>query len=213
MKKTVEEHAARFSEKAAVYDEDKRPEYHACCDLVVDHAAPTEEDTVLDLGTGTGAIALELAAEAAHVIGRDISKGMLEQARQKAAKLGYENVDFGEGRFREPNVDRQVEIVTSNFALHHLDDTAKREAIRTIANHKPRRLVLGDVMLFADADPDNPFYTPEVDDPATVGTLADMFTDAGFALTAVERVHDQVGVLVGERVPLDHDLPERERSR
>jgi len=63
-------------------------------------------------------------------------------------------------------------------------------------------------MLFADADPDDPFYTPDVDDPATVGALADMFTDAGFALTAVERVHDQVGVLVGERVAVD-----RERSQ
>ncbi len=29
--------------------------------------------------------------------------------------------------------------------------------------------------------------------------LADAFTDAGFSLTAVERVHDQVGVLVAER--------------
>ncbi|PSP71361.1 SAM-dependent methyltransferase, partial [Halobacteriales archaeon QH_9_66_26] len=42
-------------------------------------------------------------------------------------------------------------------------------------------------------------YSPEVDDPATVGTLADALTDAGFSLTAVERVHDQVGVLVAER--------------
>jgi hypothetical protein len=33
-----------------------------------------------------------------------------------------------------------------------------------------------------------------------VGHLADALTDAGFALTAVERVHDQVGVLVAERV-------------
>jgi SAM-dependent methyltransferase len=205
MKKTVEEHAARFSEKAAVYDDSKRPEYHACCDLVVDYAAPTSEDTVLDLGTGTGAIALELAPDASQVIGRDISEGMLEQASTKAAELGYENVDFGEGRFREPTVDEPVDIVTSNFALHHLDDAAKREAIHAIAALEPRRFVLGDVMLFADADPEDPFYTPEVDDPATVGTLADMFTDAGFALTAVDRVHDQVGVLVGERVPVDRN--------
>ena len=205
MKKTVEEHAARFTAKAAAYDDDKRPEYHACCSLVVDHADPTPEDRLVDLGTGTGAIALALAPEAADVIGRDISEGMLKQALIKADELGYDNVEFGEGRFREPNVEGPVDIVTSNFALHHLDDDAKREAIRTIADLEPRRFVLGDVMLFADADPDDPFYTPAVDDPATVGALADMFTDAGFALTAVERVHDQVGVLVGERVTIDSD--------
>jgi|GEM_PF-392328 hypothetical protein len=35
MKKTSEEHAARFTATAASYDADKRPEYHACCSLVV----------------------------------------------------------------------------------------------------------------------------------------------------------------------------------
>ena len=93
-----------------------------------------------------------------------------------------------------------VDVVTSNFAMHHLSDDEKREAIEVIAALEPRRFVLGDVMLFVEADPSEPFYSPEVDDPATVGVLADAFTDAGFALTAVERVHDQVGVLVGERV-------------
>jgi len=205
MTKTVEEHAARFTEQAASYDADKRPEYHACCSLVVDHADPSAEDRVLDLGTGTGAIALAVPPDAADVVGRDISEGMLEQAIEKATDGGYENVDFDQGRFREPNVEGRVDIVTSNFALHHLDDDAKREAIHTIADLEPRRFVLGDVMLFADADPDDPFYTPGVDDPATVGALADMFTDAGFALTAVERVHQQVGVLVGQRVAGDHD--------
>jgi hypothetical protein len=83
--------------------------------------------------------------------------------------------------------------------MHHLDDAGKREAIRVVADLEPRRFVLGDVMLFASPDPDASFYSPEVDDPATVGTLAELFTDAGFVLTAVERVHDQVGVLVGEQ--------------
>lgn len=61
-------------------------------------------------------------------------------------------------------------------------------------------------MFFGDPNPDDPFYTPAVDDPATVGTLADAFTDAGFSLTAVERVHDQVGVLVAERNPTGGDV-------
>ncbi len=63
-------------------------------------------------------------------------------------------------------------------------------------------------MFFGEPDSDAPFYSPEVDDPATVGVLADAFTDAGFSLTAVERVHDQVGVLVAERSPTDVDAAE-----
>jgi len=200
MKKSIDEHAARFDDLAASYDDGGTPEYRACADLVIEHAAPGPDDTVLDLGTGTGAIALALAPRAGRVLGRDISEGMLEEARQKASDAGLDNVEFGEGRFREPNVDgTDVDIVVSNFAMHHLSDAEKREAIEEIAALGPRRFVLGDVMFFGEPDPEDPFYTPEVDDTSTVGVLADALTDAGFALTAVEMVHEQVGVLVAER--------------
>jgi cyclopropane fatty-acyl-phospholipid synthase-like methyltransferase len=200
MKKTIEEHAARFDEHSASYDDDQNsPEYRACASLVVEHAAPESGDTVLDLGMGTGAIALALAGDAERVLGRDISDGMMDEARTKAAEAGIENVAFGEGSFREPAVDESVDIVVSNFAMHHLGNDEKREAIDTIAALGPRKFVLGDVMFFDKPNSDEPFYSPEVDDPATVGALADALTDAGFSLTAVERVHEQVGVLVAER--------------
>jgi len=200
MKKPIEDHAERFSDAAASYDDDQdSTEYLACADLVVEHAAPDADDVVLDLGTGTGAIAIALAPSAGRVVGRDISAGMLAEARSKAAEAGIDNVEFGEGRFRDPDYDGQVDIVTSNFAMHHLSDDEKRDAIRVIADLNPRRFVLGDVMFFGEPDPAEPFYDPEVDDPATVGTLVDALTDEGFALVAVERVHEQVGVLVAER--------------
>ncbi|MFB6129302.1 MAG: class I SAM-dependent methyltransferase [Salinigranum sp.] len=200
MKKTLEEHADRFSDLAADYDETQSSEaYRACVNLVVERAAPEPDDVVLDLGTGTGAVALALAPRAERVVGRDISEGMLDRAREKAADLGLSNVEFGVGRFRDPNYEGPVDVVVSNFAMHHLSDEEKREAIGVIADLGPRRFVLGDVMFFGDPDPDEPFYSPEVDDPATVGVLADALTDAGFVLTAVEPVHEQVGVLVAER--------------
>jgi trans-aconitate methyltransferase len=200
MKKSLEEHAARFDEKAGQYDESNSDEYRACANLVIEHAAPDAEDVVLDLGTG--AIALALAPHAKRVVGRDISEGMMDEAIAKAERDGLENVTFDQGTFREPAYDGAVDIVTSNFAMHHLSDEEKREAIDVIAGLEPRKFVLGDVMFFGEPNPDEPFYSPDVDDPATVGTLADAFTSAGFSLTAVERVHDQVGVLVAERTPV-----------
>ncbi len=199
MKKSLDEHAERFSDSAADYDEQQySPEYRAAADLVVAHADPEAADTVLDLGTGTGAIAFGVADDAGRVIGRDISDGMLEEARTKAADRGVETVEFGAGRFRAPAVDADIDIVTSNFAMHHLGDEEKREAISAIAALEPRRIVLGDVMFFGAPNPDEPFYNPEVDDPATAGVLADAFTDEGYAITAVEMVAEQVGVLVAE---------------
>ncbi len=202
MKRSIEDHAARFDELAPEYDSDHSEEYRAAVSLVVECTDPDPDETVLDVGTGTGAIALTLAQEADRVLGRDISEGMLARAREKAQERGLGNVSFAEGRFREPNVPDGVgvDVVTSNFAMHHLGDAEKREAIRTLAEQSPRRVVLGDVMFFGQPDPEEPFYSPEVDDPATVGVLADAVTDAGYALTAVEMVHEQVGVLVAERL-------------
>ncbi|WP_247001863.1 class I SAM-dependent methyltransferase [Halosolutus gelatinilyticus] len=206
MDKDLKELADRFSQIAHRYDdkhdsEDKKI-YNACASLVIDHADPRSDDVVLDLGTGTGLIALALAGNAERVVGRDISEGMLDQAREKAADNGIENVEFGYGEFRDPQYDVEVDIVVSNFALHHLPNEGKREAIEVIADLGPRRVVLGDAMFFGSPDPEEPLFGHGVD-AEPVGMLVDELTDAGFALTAVERVHDQVGVLVAERTDGD----------
>ena len=57
-------------------------------------------------------------------------------------------------------------------------------------------------MFFGSSDPDEPLFGHGVD-AATVGMLVDVLTDAGFVATAVEHVHDQVGVLVAERTGVD----------
>lgn len=195
--------ADRFSQIAGQYDDkhgsDEKPIYNACATLVIEHADPRPDDVVLDLGTGSGLIALALAGNAGHVVGRDISDGMIEQARSKAADSGIENVEFGYGEFRDPQYDGEVDVVASNFALHHLPDEKKRKAIEAIADLGPRRFILGDAMFFGSTDPEEPLFGHGVD-AATVGVLVDVLTDVGFVVTAVERVHDQVGVLVAERV-------------
>ena len=123
---------------------------------------------------------------------------MIERARSKAADSRLENMEFGYGEFRDPDHDSDVDIVVSNFALHHLPDERKREAIEIIANLGPRRFVLGDAMFFESSDLEELLFDHGVD-TATVGMLVDVLTDVGFAVTTVERIHDQVGVLVAER--------------
>ena len=209
MKRTVDEHAERFTAKASEYDDSKSDEYQTCAALVVEYADPNPDDVILDLGTGTGAIALALASDAAQILGRDISEGMLAEARGKATSAAIENVTFEYGEFRDPQLDpgARVDVVTSNFALHHLADDEKREAIGVMAETGARRIVLGDVAFFETPDLDEPYYDPDVDDPATVGTLVEAFTAVGFAVVHVERVHDQVAVIVAERIGSGDEVP------
>lgn len=53
---------------------------------------------------------------------------------------------------------------------------------------------------FGERDPAEPLFDPESVYPSTVGHLAEALTGAGFALVGVERVHEECGVLVVERV-------------
>jgi SAM-dependent methyltransferase len=197
----VADHAARFDEMATEYDESagENAAYRACRALTVEAAAPGSADAVLDVGAGTGAVGLRLAADADRVALRDPSEGMLAEAEEKTVERSLENVEIGRGTFRDPGVESaDADVIVSNFAMHHLDDDAKRAAIGTLVDLGPRRIVLGDIMFFGATDAEAPFYDPAVDSPATVGLLADAFTDAGYALTAVEYVHDVAGVLVAE---------------
>ncbi|WP_323171536.1 class I SAM-dependent methyltransferase [Natrialba sp. PRR66] len=201
MDESLQDLADQFSQIASHYDDkhgsEEKPIYNACASLVINHADPRPDDMALDIGTGTGLIAFALAENAEYVVGRDISEGMLEQARSKVADRGIGNVEFDYGEFRDPHYDGEIDVVVSNFALHHLTDEEKREAIEAIASLGPRRFVLGDAMFFDSPAPEEPLFGHGVD-AATVGMLVDVLTDAGFVLTAVERVHDQVGVLVAE---------------
>jgi ubiquinone/menaquinone biosynthesis C-methylase UbiE len=55
--------------------------------------------TVLEIGCGTGSLALRLAPSAAEVHGLDISREMVRIARHKAKAEGATNVQFHEGAF------------------------------------------------------------------------------------------------------------------
>jgi SAM-dependent methyltransferase len=80
---------------AAVYDDAPGhaltdPVEAACWRRVLEATLPPAPAAVLDCGTGTGSIAL-LAAELGHdVTGVDLSAGMLDRARDKAARRGLD---------------------------------------------------------------------------------------------------------------------------
>lgn len=94
-----------------------RPETEELVTLALLHIAPGM--TVVDVGTGSGAIALSIAREsgAARVIGTDISPGAIEVAELNARAMlrkEFARTEFLQGDLLDPVGDEPVDVVVSN---------------------------------------------------------------------------------------------------
>jgi ubiquinone/menaquinone biosynthesis C-methylase UbiE len=112
-------------------------------------SAPGPDDACVDLGAGTGFVALALAPLVDSVIAVDISPVMAESLATRAAQAGLRNVrtEVADLRtFRLPSAS--VDLVVSSYALHHLRDRDKRalaaEAARWL--RPGGRIVVADMM-------------------------------------------------------------------
>jgi SAM-dependent methyltransferase len=83
---------------------------------------------VVELGVGTGRIAIPIARAGIDVIGVDSSEGMLRVARDAAAEAGVaERLDLRLGDLRTPPVHGPVPLVICPFrSLLHLRDDGER---------------------------------------------------------------------------------------
>ena len=85
---------------------------------------------VLELGVGTGRIAVPIAADGIRVIGVDSSRAMLDVCARRAALAGVE-VDLRVGDLREPPVRERVPLVICPFRslLHMQTDEDRRRVL------------------------------------------------------------------------------------
>lgn len=88
---------------------------------------------VVELGVGTGRIAVPIALAGISVIGVDSSEGMMAVARERAALAGVE-LDLRLGDLREPPVEGEFPLVIVPFRslLHMQTAEDRRTALRAI---------------------------------------------------------------------------------
>ena len=85
---------------------------------------------VVELGVGTGRIAVPIAAEGIPVVGVDSSAGMLAVCRERAELAGVgDRLELRLGDLRRPPIDERVELVICPFrSFLHLEDERERRA-------------------------------------------------------------------------------------
>jgi ubiquinone/menaquinone biosynthesis C-methylase UbiE len=103
--------------------------------LLIEQAAVGERDRVLDLGCGTGTLAImaKHASPGAGIWGLDADPEMLERGVRKASQAGLE-IRFDQGLSNQlPYPDATFDRVLSTLFFHHLRPEDKRLTIAEVA--------------------------------------------------------------------------------
>jgi ubiquinone/menaquinone biosynthesis C-methylase UbiE len=94
-------------------------------------------DRALDLCTGTGSVAIELAkqvGERGMVIGLDFSRGMIEKAKEKAKNSKIDGIHLVQANARQiPFKKSSFQGVTCSHAFYELKGYERAEAINEVA--------------------------------------------------------------------------------
>lgn len=101
---------------------------------LISQAAIEANHSVLDFGCGTGDLAIRAkrANLEANVMGIDIDRNALENAKKKAAKLELEIPFLSYEGDKLPYEDLSFDKVLSGFVFHHLKDSQRKQSLSEI---------------------------------------------------------------------------------
>lgn len=109
-----------FGERASFYSTSTAHTDPQVLKRVVEMSAPSPDWVVLDVATGTGHTAFALAPSIRSVVGTDLTREMLAEAKGLQASQAVRNVAFcASDVHRLPFVDHSFDLVSCRRAAHH----------------------------------------------------------------------------------------------
>ena len=112
------------------YDAKQESNSLKACQALLEKLEVGLEHTVIEFGTATGNLTIEAAKRCKHAYGIDVSEAMLRYARNKAVKQGVLNISFIHAGFLSyEHCGEPADFIITKFALHHLPDFWKMQAL------------------------------------------------------------------------------------
>ena len=124
-----------FGERASFYTTSTAHTDPQVLKRVVEMSAPGPDWVVLDVATGTGHTAFALASSVSSVIGTDLTREMLAEAKQLQPSRAVQNVVFCASDVHHlPFADHSFDLVSCRRAAHHFSriDVALQEMHRVL---------------------------------------------------------------------------------
>jgi putative AdoMet-dependent methyltransferase len=140
-------------------------------------------DLILEIGTGTGELALKFSAHCRKVVAIDVSKKMIDFAKMKAESQKKANIEFyNAGFLTYEDYDETFDVIVTQLALHHLPDYWKMIALRRVYGmlKEDGKLYLSDVV-FPSTILDYDSYFNEI--------ITDLKKSAGDKLAKETEIH------------------------
>jgi len=143
-----------FDQWADAYDETTHTEnifpfdgYEQVLDTVVRQVRPLPGISVLDIGTGTGNLALRFADLGCVLWCTDFSESMIEKARVKLPRAHFVNHDF-RADLPPKLADKRFDAIVSAYVFHHVELPRKVEICKSLVMHNltsDGKLVIADL--------------------------------------------------------------------
>lgn len=118
-----------FNDVASGYDRQPLRFFSRSSTHLVDLVNLKGSERLLDVATGTGAVAIEAAARlrSGSVLGIDFSQAMLAQATAKAEKTGLRNIEFRRMDMTDLRLsDGFYDVATCAFGIFFVDDMQRQ---------------------------------------------------------------------------------------
>ena len=183
-----------FEQMAKRYDTEERVEL---AKVIVKEVRPelqnNKSNSLLDYGSGTGLISLELSDLVDSILLVDSSKQMLEVAKAKISHKGITNSKVLYSDFTQETPELKADIVLMSLVLLHIPDTKKiLQELFNILNN-------GGKLIIIDFDKNDKIHHPKVHNGFSHEELKKRLSESGFKSVEIKTFHH------GNRIFMNQD--------